>query len=210
MSKTVAEDRVTVELPFSGFYNTVHDQMLDMAMEQINSDDSGEEIEMITTDNVQWAQVHLAYAQAYLKKARAESGLNMEFQKIISPRDYATGNDQIIATIPLRDLEDAYAALDEETRQAWRDRVKEALTPRPGYVPFSQYSDNAEDWGPIAGWDDAQRDLFFNFYAAPLIGDEYMLAESASEVVDDKIWEAVIDPSVVPGHVDYEAPEEPA
>lgn len=210
MSKAPTNDRITVKLPFSGLYNTVHDQMMDIALEQINSDDAGDEEEMICTTNVRWAEVHLAYVQAYTKAAVEESGLDMSFQKIISPRDYSMGNDEIIVTIPLRDLEVAFSSMDDTYRQAWRELVDASLTERPGFIPFSKYPQDADEWGPVDTWDDAQRDLFFHFYSAPLIGDEYMLAESASEVVDDAIWKSVIDPSVVPGHVDHEAPGEPA
>jgi len=210
MSQTKPTDRVTVRLPFSGLYNTIHDQMMDIALEQINSDDAGKDNEVICTTNVRWAEVHLAYAQAYTKAAVEESGLDLAFQKIISPRDYSMGNDEIIVTFPLRDLEVAFGALDDAGKKAWRELVEAELTERPGFIPFSEYPKDAVEWGPVNTWDDAQRDLFFHFHAAPLIGDEYMLAEGASEVVDDVIWQAVIDPSVVPGHVDYEAPGEPA
>lgn len=210
MSKIPAADRVTVNLPFSGLYNTVHDQMMDIALEQINSDDAGDEEEMICTTNVRWAEVHLAYVQAYTKAAVEESGLDMTFQKIISPRDYSMGNDQIIVTFPLRDLEAAFGVMDDAVKQAWRELVETELTERPGFIPFSKYPKDADEWGTVDTWDDAQRDLFFYFHTAPLIGEEYMLAERASEVVDDAIWKAVIDPSVVPGHIDYEAPGEPA
>jgi hypothetical protein len=210
MSKAPTNDRITVKLPFSGLYNTVHDQMMDIALEQINSDDAGDEEEMICTTNVRWAEVHLAYVQAYTKAAVEESGLDMSFQKVISPRDYSMGNDEIIVTIPLRDLEVAFSSMDDTCKQAWRELVDASLTERPGFIPFSKYPQDADEWGPVDTWDDAQRDLFFHFHSAPLIGDEYMLADSASEVVDDAIWRSVIDPSVVPGHVDHEAPGEPA
>ncbi len=209
MSQTKPTDRVTVRLPFSGLYNTIHDQMMDIALEQINSDDAGEDNQVICPTNVRWAEVHLAYTQAYTKAAAKESGLNLAFEKIISPRDYSMGNDQIIVDIPLRDLEAAFASLDDEGKQSWRDRVAEELTERPGFMPFTKYSRDADDWGDVKDWDDAQRDLFFHFYAAPLIGDEADIANDLSDMIDDNIWNAVIDPSVVPGHVDYEAPEEP-
>ncbi|HDZ53502.1 hypothetical protein LCGC14_0044560 [marine sediment metagenome] len=210
MSQKTPDGRVSVKLPFSGLYNTVHDQMLDIALEQINDDEADDKPDMICTTNVRWAEVHLSYVQAYTKAAVEESGLDMAFEKIISPRDYSMGNDQIIVTFPLRDLEAAFNAMDDAGIQAWRELVEAELTERPGFIPFSAYSKDADEWGPVDTWDDAQRDLFFHFHAAPLIGDEYMLAERASEVIDDVIWKAVIDPSVVPGHVDYEAPEEPA
>ncbi|MFG6572127.1 hypothetical protein ACGYLO_11035 [Sulfitobacter sp. 1A13353] len=206
MSKAPETDRVTVKLPFSGLYNTIHDQMMDIALEQINTDDEGAEQQEICSSNVRWAEVHLAYVQAYTQKAAGISDLDMSFQKIISPRDYAMGNDEIIVTYPLRDLEEAFASMDNARKEEWRDRVEAELTERPGFVPFSKYPKDADDWGPVSEWDDAQRDLFFDFHAAPLIGDEADIANDLSDLIDDRIWRAVIDTSQVPGHVDNYSP----
>jgi len=201
MPDTSPAETVSVKVPFSGFYNTIHDGMIDMTLEQINTDDAGDEVEVIGVGNVRWAEVHLAYAQTWLKEACEASGLDMQFEKIVSPRDYYMGNDMIIARVTLDSLEAAYAGLTQDERASWRDLVSEELTERPGFVPYSKYPRDADQWGPVSNWDDAQRDLFFHFRAAPLI-DEAGLAERASEMLDDAIWRAVIDPDIVPGHVD--------
>jgi hypothetical protein len=194
-------DIVSVKVPFSGLYNSIHDAMIDMAMEQINTNDAGEEVTVIEVGNVRWAEVQLAYVQAWMKEAVKESGIPMTFQKMISPRDYSMGNDEIVAGVPQTVLEDAFNSMDDAKKDEWRKLVEDALTERPGFLPYSQYSKDADEWGSVVEWDDAQRDLFFHFYAAPLI-EESFHAERASEMLDEAIWSAVIDPDQVPGHVD--------
>jgi len=174
---------------------------MDISLEQINQNDAGDEEEIISVGNVQWAEVHLAYTQAWLKLAAESADIDMTYEKTVSPRDYSMGNDILIARIPGDWVEEKFSGLTDDQRQEWRDMVSEELTERPGFIPFSKYSKDADEWGPVSDWDDAQRDLFFFFVANPLI-DESALAERASEMLDDAIWSAVIDPDQVPGHVD--------
>lgn len=195
---------VTFQIPFEGFYNSIHDSWIDHALEGINEDDSGETLERIGIDNVEWAAVRLAYAQAYVKAVAQEAGVEMSFHKIISPKDYSLGNDRIIAMMTETD----FTALVEQTlsseqgRSEWAKTVWDALTERPGYIPFTYtYSPVAEEWGHPSRWDDAQRDCFMVHTLSPRI-NEPGIAEDIYSKVDEWIWENVIDPDKVPGHVD--------
>jgi hypothetical protein len=197
---------VSVKVPFAGLYNSIHDSMIDIAMEGINQDADGDEDAIIGIDNVRWAEVHLAYVQIFLKKVVEETGVPMRFEKMISPRDYSMGNDQIIAKTPLEGIKTMFSGMDKEQCDAWRARVTEEMTARPGFIPYSKYSDDADDWGPIEMWDEAQRDLFIDFHVSPMF-DGSDIAQDISDQIDDLIWRAVIDPNIVPGHVDNQNEE---
>lgn len=203
MIPTKTDSMVSVRVPFDGFYNSIHEAIIDTCLESINQDDTGADLdeEIISSGNVMWAQVHLSYAQAYVRKVAEISGTPMIFEKIISPRDYATGNDVIIARVEIEVLEKSLEAQSPEVRAAWRTAVAEALTERPGFVPYSRYPKDAHDWGIPPGWDGAQRDLFFDFTVSQLL-DQHAIAEGVSDLVDEFIWGSVIDPNLVPGHVD--------
>lgn len=195
------EQKISVKVPFQGLYNSIHDAMIDTAMENINQNHQGDYADVIDVTNVRWSEVHLSYSQVWMTEAAKQSGINMVFDSKISPKDYALGNDELIALIPRKYLHEAHKNMEESQRINWYSKVSEALTERPGFIPFSQYPKDAAEWGDVIAWDDAQRDLFFNFIAEPLI-DEHLAAEVASESLDDLIWKAVIDPDKVPGHVD--------
>lgn len=191
---------VSVKVPFSGLSNTVHEAMIDSTMEGINEDNSPD---FICYSNVRWSKVMLDYTQAWLNSVKVETGLDMTFEKIESPRDYSMGNDVLIVKVPFDKLKTDFENMDAAKKSEWRDLVKSALTAREGFAPFGKYSNNADEWGPIAEWDDAERDLFFHLQVSGLI-DEDLHAERASEMLEDAIWAAIIDPNIVPGHVDNE------
>lgn len=199
--ETQAERR-DVKVPFQGFYNTIHDAAFDMALEQINLDDDGEEHEVIGLHNVDWAAVRLAYAQKYLEAAGTQMGMSFTFTRIIEQKDYANGNDMIIAGVERSALENLHQTItsDMEMATAWAQHVRAELTERDGFIPY--YSNDASDWGDLTSWDDAQIDCMLDFFAAKVELDEQAIAMELLEFVDEKIWSAVIDPDQVPGHVD--------
>ncbi|CAN0568807.1 unnamed protein product, partial [Laminaria digitata] len=152
-----------VRIPFQGFYNTAHDNVFDMALEQINTDDSNDTVEVISMDNVEWTAVRLGYAQKYLAEIDKTLALNARFSRIIGQKDYAIGNDILLARVDCSKLVELHDAInaDPARKAAWAYYVKEALTERPGFIPY--FSAEVEDWGAFGTWDDAQIDCMLAF-----------------------------------------------
>lgn len=209
-TRTNLEAAQEIKIPFQGFYNTAHDGVFDMALEQINTDDSNEIRVVISEDNVEWEAVRLGYAQKYLSKVNKIMGIETEFSGVQGQKDYANGNDTLLAKIDRSALHEMHKAIisDPERNLAWEAFVKDALTERPGFIPY--YSAQVKDWGPFEGWDDAQIDCMLSFRGAELEIDETEIALELLDYVDEKIWSSVIDPDKVPGHVDNTTEEQPS
>ena len=189
------ESRVDIKIPFDGFYNTTHEHTMNSAFENINETNGSLELQ-----DIEWAKVRLAYAQDWLQGIVKQTGLDLQFKKIHVPADFSQGNDQLIGTIPLAAIEKMHADMTKAEITEWKALVKEELTERPGFAPWSKYSTNADDWGPVTLWDEAQRDLFIDFRLSPCI-DETVLHNRINEIIDDIIMRAV-DPEKIPNHAD--------
>lgn len=200
--ETRLESDREVRVPFQGFYNTAHDNVFDIVLEQINTDDSNDTVQVISMDNVEWAAVRLGYAQKYLAELDKTLALGARFSRIIGQKDYANGNDTLLARVDCNKLNELHDAInaDPARKAAWADHVKEALTERPGFIPY--FSAEVEEWGAFEDWDDAQIDCMLTFRGIELEIDETEIAMELMEYLDEKIWSSVIDPDQVPGHVD--------
>ena len=192
----------SVRVPFSGFHKTIHEEMIKLAMEEINfNEDDHDKDNRIDPDNICWADVKMAYAHSWLAGMVKETRLDLTFEKIINSRDYGIDNDALVAKIPLATLESLHADMTEAESAEWKILVAGELEDRPGFAAWDKYSSDVDDWGSVDKWDDAQRDLFFHFRIAPRINETF-LAERAAGRLEEMIWTAVIDPDKAPGHVD--------
>lgn len=140
-------------IPFSGFYESVHDQALDDACESILQDDSGDcvhdALPMRLFDAVDWGLAHQAYARRYAADWCDRLGIKgAEFEELNSPREYNFTTDRIFVRIPDAEV----ARIHRETKPDELARVaREWFTSRSGFISF--YSPDVSTWGPIGGWD---------------------------------------------------------
>ena len=187
-----------IRVPFAGFYYSVHDQALDGGLELINMGDCGEDRGILATDNVDWPSVRLAYVQAYLGKLSEAIDLPMSFAELVSPRFYNFETDGIFANIDMADIRSLHAKTmaDPYLEQSFRDHVHRVLERRSGFIPF--YSNNLDDWGGLADWDEAQISVLIDHHATSLDLDEAEIAADLHEACYNAIWNAVIDMEKVP------------
>ncbi len=170
----------TCTIPFSGFYESNHDAMLDYTIEQICSDENGD-IDDAKHDAawraIDWRKVHLAYAQEYAANLISECGIQgAAFVKLDSPREYNFRSDEIDVSIPLAELQRMRGEVDDATLRAM---VADRLAPRSGFAPF--YSDDLDDWGELDEWEAPQLSILVECYC-----DMYVKAwERDYEMVDD-------------------------
>jgi hypothetical protein len=166
---TDTETRICT-IPFSGFYESIHDANIDSALEIMVSDDSGEpDTERLNAAYaaIDWRKVHLAYAQEYASTLADECAATWQFVKLVSPREYNFRTDEIDVSISMAELQRMMALVDRAPLAAL---VAERLAPRSGFAPF--YSDDLEDWGDLAEWDAPQLSLLVEAYC-----DTYETAE---------------------------------
>lgn len=161
---------VTVDIPFQGFYQTIHSDVFDrfieletenLAREDLEPHQIGDELQ----DAINYRQAFQKYAEDYAEffaELLTElSGEVVTFHevKLISPREYNFTTDRI----EVKMHKDAFLAICRDiTTEEFRPYVEEHLRPRDGFSPF--YSNNLDDWGPFSKWDHAQRSLALAFY----------------------------------------------
>lgn len=151
-------------IPFSGFYESLHDSELDRALEMAFSDDSGTPNAGLLShawDVVNWRTVHEAYAKNYCESFAREFQISsLTFEELNSPREYNFTTDRIFALIHLEDVRAILAKVDPEKLT---EKVRECFTSRDGFSSF--YSANLEEWGDVATWDHNQIDTLLQTFA---------------------------------------------
>ena len=142
-------------IPFSGFYNSLHSSELDLALEQMFSDDSGNPNDGLVSrafDLVQWRSVHAAYAAHYAAAFCEEFEITgATFESVTSPREYNFETDRIFITLPESEVT---RMLTETPRETLDAVAAEMFTSRSGFI--SHYSPDVDDWGPCEEWDHNQ------------------------------------------------------
>lgn len=143
-------------IPFSGFYNSLHDSEIDQTIERMFSDrDTG----CITNDGIahrlwqscQFKQVHEKYAKAYCEAFADEFEIAIQFESMQSPREYNFTTDVIFANIEMPELRKILAKVD---RNELADLVRQTFTSCDGFISF--YSNDLDSWGDVSEWDHNQ------------------------------------------------------
>lgn len=130
---------------FSGFYESIHDSVFDQETEYILEDYPDKE-----WDDFQFTYDYESYCKNYVRAINSELGMNLEFQELISPREYNFTTDKIICWIKPSDVKKLSSALNSDTM---KNLVKERFTSRDGFISF--YSPYIEEWKEkkIKNWD---------------------------------------------------------
>lgn len=140
------ETGTELRLPFTGFYQTVHEQQFDLAAEAAGVD----------VDAVDWPVVRLGYAQAYMREVSGLIEVPMTFLRVSSPEFYNFETDEILVRVESERIAELHAGIMSDPKQAdtLHARVRDALAPRAGFAPW--FSAELEDWGPVGTWAPAQ------------------------------------------------------
>ncbi len=142
-------------IPFSGFYESTHDSMLDDALNQMFSDDSGNPNDSLVYrafDAIDWQKAQTEYARHYVKAFSEEFELKgLTFESMQSPREYNFTTDRIYCHVPASTV----AMMRRKTPRAILASIaKDMFTSRSGFISF--YSPDVANWGPMREWDHNQ------------------------------------------------------
>ena len=159
-------------IPFSGFYESLHDSALDDATKDIFRDDSGNEnLELAyrAWDSMQWDFVRNGYAKEYAENFAYEFGIkSLTFESMQSPREYNFSTDRIFCNIVYAELCGIVKTLDLKAFAAF---VRERFTSRDGFISF--YAADLSEWCKVESWDHNQVGTALEFYAIQESGGEY-------------------------------------
>jgi len=149
-------------IPFSGFYNSMHDSEIDRALESMVSDSSGCHAISDRIANDIWSYVNTPVAE-YTREFVAdfqilfneETGLNVtfDFDAVDSPKYYNFTTDRIFAVVSESDVQAMFAKVDKAVlARVIRDR----FTSYDGFI--SHYTNSLTDWQtePLNEWDHNQ------------------------------------------------------
>lgn len=185
-------------IPFSGFYESLHDSQIDDCVEGMFQDDSGNRIFPELAERLfrscDFHQVYEKYAADYTAAFAHEFGLkSLVFESLSSPREYNFTTDRIFATIDESEVLDLLGRVDLD---AFAAQVKERFTSYDGFMSF--YSPDIGTWGPPAEWDHNQVGTLLLAHANEQSNEDFdhwaefalMSDLSGSGDLDNWIWEA--------------------
>lgn len=139
-------------IPFMGFYESAHDADLDDAAQDMATKDR---------DAVEWSIVYQNYAKAYAEAFLDFVKVPGTFVDMKSPREYNFSTDTIAV-----DIEEAamQAAFDRAVERGLDELIEQEMRERSGFIPF--FSQDLDEWGPVATWNEAQCELVLRVLAA--------------------------------------------
>lgn len=156
---------ILTTIPFSGFYNSIHNDNIEQAENQLFTDrDTGTE----SNDGLQarfnakcdYWKVYDNYARAYAKQFADHFKIkSLKFVELNSPKFYNYSTDVIVCSISRVDLRAIYKATD---RQKLTDHVRESCTSRSGFISF--YDPDIKTWGQVDNWEMPQIELLLDVY----------------------------------------------
>lgn len=141
-------------IPFSGFYESLHDSEMDDTLNRMFSDrasgcHSNDGLVNRAFEACDWQAVQVEYAQAYAENFAAQFGLKtLRFSELQSPREYNFTTDRIFCTIGRAELR---RLRREVSRDTLAQVAAEYFTSRSGF--YSYYSPDVSTWGKVDKWD---------------------------------------------------------
>lgn len=128
-------------IPFSGFYGSIHDSYMNDVLE----------MRECTESDIDWVTVHEEYSKEYVKKLAEWMNISLEYEELVSPREYNFMSDRIFAKISRSDFAKILCAVRGSTLN---NKVREMFTSRSGFI--SHYPNRISEWGRISTWDHNQ------------------------------------------------------
>ena len=163
---TNENQKLLVEVPFSGFYNSIHeDKLSDLLSEELR-DDRGEiadeRILNSMHDAMNWEVARDQYAASWVTHLGMELAIDgMEFDRVESPREYNFATDRIFAYIPVEQIRRMQEEIDNA---GFAYVVEKRLKVTDGFIP--NYSNNLADWpADVTDWDHNQLGLLFGYWS---------------------------------------------
>lgn len=150
-----------VQIPFTGFYESIHSAPFDDAVEQTLEEYPNVEYDDLELD---WAGYVKEYSEVYvdayveeLKDLGERSvDISLKYQLTDSPEQYNFVTDVIVAEISDDDIKKVMKAHSLDAFKSLRDFIKSRHTSCDGF--FSFYSSSLEDWDvtEVLNWDEVQ------------------------------------------------------
>ena len=139
-------------IPFSGFYNSIHDSEIDSYIEQEQeyAEDQNEKL-YFDPDSLNYSGIYTGYAKAYtsefIKLINYETGITLDakFESLESPREYNFTTDRIFIEFDnLKPICDLFAWINSNHAGALNKYISEHFSSYDGFISY--YPNNLEAW----------------------------------------------------------------
>lgn len=200
-----------ISIPFSGFYESDHNLILENTLEQIFSDHEGRgdssKNPNPSFDCSLWTDYSRLYCEQFAEAFEYETGfkLHLRFAELVSPRFYNFETDRIFCNISRKTASALFELSAQDNHEKLSAYLEDKFTPRSGWIPF--YSPNLSEWleKPLNEWDHnelgaliaCQIDIDSDSFKAWAL----MEKPSCNGVLDDLVFEAL--PEDVQNYVNF-------
>ena len=137
-----------IQIPFSGFYNSIHDEQLDYELnnglftDYATGCNNNDNLSNHAYDAMNWRELHLDYSREYAEDFASQFELKIKFESLSSPREYNFTTDRIFCTI---DDSEVMRLWHETKPEIMTNQVKTMFTSYDGFC--SHYSSDFNEWG---------------------------------------------------------------
>lgn len=190
-------DNIEVVIPFDGFYSTVHEDVLNYALETevqyLREEEVPEEIIERVENGIDWGAMRKAYYTHYVGYWAAALTekigvmVTIETPELNSPREYNFRNDRIFARMDYDGLLSVLSKVraDEALNKDFLKMAREMFTSHSGFISF--YNPDPSTWGSPETWDYNQWGCLLQSLV-PDIGAEwaYYCCEAARQLEYDE------------------------
>lgn len=187
-----------IQIPFAGFYYSLHDSEAETELEQIAdyfADETGRDIPEslmnLFFDAADFGEFRVAYAREYAESFCDEYLTGATFAALTSPKYYNFETDRIFVNITRGHVARLWRNTDRDT---FTRIAKERFTSRDGFMSF--YRPDWREWGRLSEWDHNQLGTLLLAYLETERGEEwdqwaeYELTESfrCNGGTQDALW----------------------
>lgn len=172
------------QIPHSGFYDSTHSMRIDDALEQLTQDADGNQIPELSAeiqdkiyDTCNFKKLRELMSADYVECIKHQTGLQVEFESVQSPKFYNFQTDRVFAHISPEEVQRIYAETDKAALAVY---IKERFTSRDGFSSF--YSPNLSEWNSDpTTWDHNELGSLIEVWLAEQGYDEQYLAWDMQE-----------------------------
>lgn len=180
--------KTLVKIPFSGFYNSIHDGIIDGALEHQSEcyadSEKANDIILDTLNNGHYNKIREELSKVFVEGINElfwyeyDIKLNLEFDSLKSPRFYNYSTDEIYCYIGNDKINELVALLDNENDfiEALKDKYKS----HDGFIVFDS---------TLQAIDNKEYSLFFSDLLCQLIDFDVI---DNNEYYNDKAFETVL------------------
>jgi len=171
--------RISVQVPFSGYYESIPDSMIDDAIlglydydykNDTDRDVTDTESNLIWMADINYDAIREEFNKKYIDELNKEFNLDLEYTEMASPQFYNFGTDRLYATIP----KDQFDKIRREVEKypEYPGYIKDHYTSYDGFISFYSNDVTDQEWTRDV-LDDPQANTILEMYFRNEGGDDW-------------------------------------